>query len=107
MTSAGDCMSVGGHYDPAGVVAVHGEKYAELCAASAEECELGDLSGRLGKLLPVPGDAKPYKALSHDRTLAVFDAVHLFESRSVVVHDPEGARIACGNIKLKAHQPHH
>ena len=42
---------IGGHYDPLGAIASFGDMYGTYCSTTNQTaCEVGDLSGKLGKL---------------------------------------------------------
>ncbi|KAI8055317.1 superoxide dismutase [Syncephalis plumigaleata] len=78
----GNCDGTGDHLDPYN-----------------HQCEMGDLSGKFG---PIVGWDNPrmsaYPFLHNDTTLTM-TGENSIVNRSVVIHDPSGARIACGTIR--------
>ena len=80
----------GGHYDPLGVGDAPG--YRDDCAADPARCEVGDLSGRHGRLT-----ASPSPAQFTDPALSLF-GVFSVVGRSIVIHDENGTRLLCANI---------
>ncbi|RKP08803.1 superoxide dismutase, partial [Thamnocephalis sphaerospora] len=79
----GNCTATGGHFDP-----FNRTSNATCTSSTLDQCEVGDLSDQNG-------------------TVAAFQfvdpTVHLSGNlsvlnRSVVIHDPTGARIACASI---------
>lgn len=88
-----NCAATGGHLNP-----FHIDSKTTKCNKNdiLQTCELGDLSGAFGKLNP---DS------SGKATLKFTDPAISFQSgktgilgHSVVVHAPNGDRLACGNI---------
>lgn len=78
----------GGHYDPLG--ANTGPAYAKDCADDPSQCEVGDLSGRLG-LLGTLGQDQFVDAVS-------LHGIYSIIGRSVVLHFNNSARLVCANI---------
>eukprot|EP00924_Labyrinthula_sp_SR-Ha-C_P002295 snap_masked-scaffold_19-processed-gene-6.36-mRNA-1 protein AED:0.04 eAED:1.00 QI:0/-1/0/1/-1/1/1/0/649 len=91
-----DCSpeATGGHWNHLGVI------YSEEVVCSAEtpqQCEAGDLSGRLGNLA---GLSEINEELIDDGAdLQLFGLNSVF-GRSVVIHEPDGARFVCSNITV-------
>ncbi len=86
---------VGGHYDPRGA-AVNNPDYADDCAANADDCEIGDLAGKLGM---IRYDESGQQQQFVDTRLSLFGPESIV-GRSVVIHRAGGPRLACANIKL-------
>ena len=90
--------SVGGHFDPDNRAA--NVNYTNECNPSSPElCELGDLSGRFGRLTP---DRSVYQYSFSTREFNLFDE-NTFVGRSVVLHRTDGFRWACANIGYDGH----
>jgi Cu/Zn superoxide dismutase len=87
----GDCAGTGGHYDP------YGRGSNSTCThETLENCEMGDLSGKWGKLNA--NSIGVVDRISYiDPTLSL-TGEHSIVGRSVVIHNPKGDRIACGTI---------
>lgn len=85
----------GGHYDPLGKAS--SENYTENCASDSTECEVGDLSGRLGRL--------DMLGMAQFNDTVPLHGVYSIIGRSVVIHDPDGARLACANIAYPSGGP--
>ncbi|XP_069140703.1 uncharacterized protein [Argopecten irradians] len=92
------CSSVGGHYNPYAVDL--GGNYATECNPSNPlRCEVGDLSGKHGKLnvrTPTGGKTRMF---STDVDLPLSGPNSVL-GRSIVIHaaDSGGARLACANL---------
>lgn len=84
---------VGGHYDPTGVG--NNENYTELCAANPDNCEVGDLGGKLGALV----NNQPWQSFDDPR-LSLFGPQSIV-GRSIVIHrqGPGEPRWVCANIE--------
>ena len=83
---------VGGHYDPTGAsMAVN---YTERCANDPDDCEVGDLSGKLGALTD-----QQWQSFTDSR-LSLFGPQSIV-GRSIVIHrqDPSETRWVCANIE--------
>ena len=89
--------SVGGHFDPDDRSS--NENYTMNCMENSEECELGDLSGRFGRLLH---DQSTYMYQFQERGLNLYDE-NTFVGRSIVIHRTHGFRWACANIEYDGH----
>ncbi len=90
--------SVGGHFDPDDRRS--NENYTTDCMPeTSEECELGDLSGRFGRLLP---NVSTYRYDFGRSSFNLYDR-NTFVGRSVVIHRTDGFRWACANIGYDAH----
>lgn len=75
----------------------------QCTSGSPDQCEIGDLSGKFGKLTPVSGGVAvqftdAYAALNADFNKASNDLYETFGS--VVFHAPGGSRVLCGNLKI-------
>ncbi|KAI8050326.1 superoxide dismutase [Syncephalis plumigaleata] len=94
----GDCAATGGHYDP------HAKKGAKCTKTTLTDCEIGDLSGKFGKLDnkgksdKKKDDKEEAMILFEDPTLKLSNGANGIVGRSIVIHNPAGDRIACGNI---------
>ncbi|KAH9818725.1 Cu/Zn superoxide dismutase [Melampsora americana] len=83
-----DCESALGHLNPFKL------PETEVCnPKDFKSCEVGDLSGKHGKLTP----AKPFRSYI-DSQLKFSPEEFSFVGRSVVIHDSNKKRIACGTI---------
>ena len=82
----------GGHYDPTGAVAASAGDYAANCADDPNQCELGDLSGRLGRL-----SSSTPSVQFQDSFIRLY-GVYSVIGRSVVIHFTNGTRLICANI---------
>ncbi|KAI9142767.1 superoxide dismutase [Paraphysoderma sedebokerense] len=89
--SNGDCKATGDHYDPTGRNA-QPEGYKPT-PGSLDSYERGDISGKFGPLFSTPS-GEVYSRYYYDPTLSLQDV----KGKSIVFHDPSGARIMCGNI---------
>jgi Cu/Zn superoxide dismutase len=91
--NTGDCKSTGLHLDPANLNP-GGNSTTYKCDPKnpKETCELGDLSGKFGKLEP---KQKTYKFSDPDLLLIGEDGII---GRSIVIHLANSTRIACANI---------
>jgi Cu/Zn superoxide dismutase len=91
--ATGDCTSTGYHLDPAGLNP-GGKNTAYKCDPNnkAATCELGDLSGKYGKINP---SQKVYKYTDSDLLLNGQNGII---GRSVVIHLSNSTRIVCANI---------
>ncbi|KAJ1961017.1 hypothetical protein IWQ62_004013 [Dispira parvispora] len=90
-----NCTATGGHYDP---LKVNVQKDTYKCdpAQPTTTCEVGDLSGKHGKL--VPKSDKPIAAGEYTDADVHLTGDNSIAGRSVVVHNAAGDRIGCGNI---------
>ena len=87
---------VGDHYDPTGVG--NSPNYTEMCAADPDNCEVGDLGGKLGLLV----NNEPWQNFDDPR-LSLFGPQSIV-GRSIVIHrqaQPGEAapRWICANIE--------
>ncbi|RKP23796.1 superoxide dismutase, partial [Syncephalis pseudoplumigaleata] len=88
----GSCDGTGDHLDP------YGRKGSNCTFATLDQCEMGDLSGKFGTILGMRRNGMTaYPFLFEDTTLRM-TGENSIVNRSVVIHDPSGARIACGTI---------
>ncbi|KAJ1650094.1 Cell surface superoxide dismutase [Cu-Zn] 4 [Dispira simplex] len=91
----GNCTSTGGHFDPH-KANPQDNTYKCIPEEPSTTCEVGDLSGKHGKLKSTSD--KPLvvgEYMDADVHLSGDDTV---AGRSVVVHNAAGDRIACANI---------
>jgi len=89
----------GPHYDPSGRFNQATNYSAECTPSTPLNCEAGDLAGKFGPL--VNGS---FSFLDTDPELQLCGQFGVI-GRSIVVHAPGGARIACGNIILQETTP--
>ena len=82
--------TIGGHYDPLSASQV--TNYPQVCSDDPSWCEIGDLSGRLGRLT-ASSDVVEFD----DSVLSLY-GVYSIIGRSIVVHFSDGARFVCANI---------
>ena len=85
----------GGHYDP--LAKASRENYTEACASDSRECEVGDLSGRLGRL--------DMLGMMDFTDVVPLYGVYSIIGRSVVIHRSDGARLVCANIGYPSGDP--
>ncbi|KAG8990691.1 hypothetical protein FRB90_001659 [Tulasnella sp. 427] len=92
VSADGNCTSTMGHLDPLSVTDV------VVCdPASPEYCEEGDLSGKHGKVNGT-ADGSVNAFGFTDEFLRFFPEELSILGRSIVIHDRNKTRIACGNI---------
>ncbi len=91
VTSGQECSqtSVGGHFNPRGVVGT-------CNSSNPSTCEVGDLSGKHGDFSLLATVATSYS----DSTI-VLSGVETIVGRSIVIHKSDGSRWVCANIKWK------
>ena len=92
----GNCSEVGPHYNPLGVD-VDDPNYARYCNPSnISNCEVGDLSNKLGTINIASDPGNPNYAAWNDANLHMYDIV----DRSVAVHAAERGSpiIACAPL---------
>ncbi|RKP26585.1 superoxide dismutase, partial [Syncephalis pseudoplumigaleata] len=90
--SDGNCTATGGHLDP------HGRNGTTCTSTTLDQCEVGDLSGKFGKIeVRDKGARAALPFIFEDPTLPMSGENSII-GRSVVVHAPNGTRIGCGNI---------
>jgi len=83
-----NCSSTGGHLNP-------DNKKVPCDQTNLAECEAGDLAGKYGPIDKVPAYTKAYS----DKYISLEQAQqNSILDRSVVIHAPDGARIACADI---------
>ena len=83
--------SVGGHLDP--FMASSRPDYSTSCSSNRSLCEVGDLSGKFGRLNAKTLVNETYK----DENLPLY-GVHSIVGRSVVIHHNDGTRWVCANV---------
>ena len=81
---------VGGHYDP--LNRASSPSYANDCRNRKELCEVGDLAGKFGPLL---SNRSMYTFT--DTNLNLYRSYGIV-GRSIIIHEMNGDRLACGNI---------
>ncbi|KAL1917692.1 uncharacterized protein VTP21DRAFT_3526 [Calcarisporiella thermophila] len=96
--SGADCAAAGGHFAPNWA---NGKK---LGAKGLPELESGDLSGKYGNLEGNEEGINDFSIEYDDRELK-FSGDYSILGRSVVIHAPDGKRIACANIVEQKQQP--
>ncbi|KAL7270617.1 Cell surface superoxide dismutase [Cu-Zn] 4 [Rhizina undulata] len=98
--SDGNCTATGGHLDP------YDRGMATACdAAEPETCQVGDLSGKHGKIPEITGWSN-YSTVNYPVVLSYNDAylalntadASFIGNRSIVIHNINDTRIACVNI---------
>ena len=94
------CDGAGGHYDPSNRFGIAGANYSSECSNRTPlQCEAGDLSGKFGCLV-TSSAAGPVSYTSDDVELQLQGRYGII-GRSVVIHDPDDGRLACGNIVIE------
>jgi len=94
------CAGAGGHYDPSNRLGA-AVNYSVNCSIYAQlQCEAGDLSGKYGHLVITGGATY----ISNDDELQL-QGQYSIMGRSVVIHNPDGTRLACGNIVIENDTP--
>ncbi|KAI0969906.1 superoxide dismutase [Xylaria arbuscula] len=89
LDATGNCTNTLAHLDPF----IRGEDPA-CNSTSPATCQVGDLSGKHGKIT-----SDPYKANFHDDFTAVYEGPgSYFLNRSLVVHFANKTRITCANF---------
>ncbi|CAB5186480.1 unnamed protein product [Rhizophagus irregularis] len=92
-----NCSTAGGHLDPTNA-AVEGKLY--MCDPNQpKKCEVGDLSGKYGGLIPnIKGHV--HKQIN-DPFVKIFGSFGI-RGRSIVIHKPDlnKTRLDCANIKI-------
>ena len=84
--------SVGGRFDP--FMASSQPDYSAVCMNNRSLCEVGDLSGKFGRLNPDSMTSEVYE----DVFLPLY-GVYSIVGRSVVIHRGDGACWVCANIE--------
>ena len=101
MSQTGRCKSVGPHYNPYSVY-LSGD-YISMCNSYNQfRCEVGDLSGKHGKLEIGSDTAGKMKYFFSDMQLPLSGSQSVV-GKSIVIHDANagGGRLSCGNVMLK------
>jgi len=93
---AGRCIGAGGHYDPSNRFGSSSNYSVDCTESNPLRCEAGDLSGKFGCLV-TSGNAS---YVSADEELQLQGRYSII-GRSVVIHNPDGSRLACGNIVIE------
>ncbi|KAI5926108.1 superoxide dismutase [Camillea tinctor] len=87
----GNCTSTLGHLDPF----IRGEDPA-CDSANPQTCQVGDLSGKYGKIT-----SDPFTATFHDDYSSLTEGVgSYFANRSFVIHFANKTRISCANFAI-------
>jgi Cu/Zn superoxide dismutase len=90
--SDGNCTATGGHLDP------QNRNGTTCTSATLDQCEVGDLSGKFGKIEVHDNGARPaLPFIFEDPTLSMSGENSII-GRSIVIHAPNGTRVGCGNI---------
>ena len=92
---SGRCGATGGHYDPSNRLGMSSNYSADCTISTPLGCEAGDLSGKFGDL--VTSENASY--VSTDDELQLQGRYGII-GRSIVIHNPDGSRLACGNIVI-------
>ena len=92
------CMSVSGHYNPYGVD-LTGNYGTECSSGNPLRCEVGDLSGKHGKLSVRSATNGMQRAFFTDVDLPLSGPLSIV-GKSVVIHEANngGGRLSCANI---------
>ncbi|XP_060606664.1 uncharacterized protein LOC132758969 isoform X1 [Ruditapes philippinarum] len=101
LSQTGRCQSVGPHYNPYSVY-LSGD-YTTMCNSYNQfRCELGDLSGKHGKLNIRSNLGGKLRYFFSDMQLPL-SGPQTIVGKSIVIHDANagGGRLACGNVMLK------
>lgn len=101
LSAVNRCQSVKGHYNPY-QVDLSGS-YTSMCSAENQfRCELGDLSGKHGKLTIRANDGRSVKYFFSDMQLPLSGPQSIV-GKSIVIHEANsgGARLSCADIMLK------
>jgi hypothetical protein len=94
--SDGNCSATLGHLDP------YERGDTPACNASEPEiCQAGDLSGKHGKMSPLPGSSWQLSYFDMYLSTEPGDDA-FFGNRSIVVHSNNKTRLACANFNLLA-----
>lgn len=94
------CYQAGGHYDPSNRLGAAVNYSVNCTTRTPLQCEAGDLSGKYGCLVTT-GSAT---YTSNDRELQLGGRYGII-GRSVVIHNPDNSRLACGNIVIENDTP--
>ncbi|KAI9593490.1 superoxide dismutase [Syncephalis fuscata] len=90
----GNCQDAGKHFDPV---------LDNDSSTGEKKCELGDLSGKFGTISVQDTLNKPIPPFRHiDPSLTLVGKNNIV-GRSIVIHNPDGSRLACANIRLTNH----
>ncbi|AOW04846.1 superoxide dismutase [Yarrowia lipolytica] len=93
----GSCAATLAHLDPY----QRGQK-PECDASKPETCEVGDLSGKHGKIPSANGSTTHFHTEYTELYASTKDGIGAFLGNvSVVIHAPNTSRLACANIELK------
>ncbi|KAI9226531.1 MAG: superoxide dismutase [Piptocephalis tieghemiana] len=98
--NSGNCSAAGGHWDPYGVN-VNQATYLCNPLDPAKTCEVGDLSGKFGKLPPTTNNGTKNaqdSQVNGTDTQIVLDGERGIIGRSIVIHAINGSRIGCADI---------
>lgn len=93
----GSCAATLAHLDPY----QRGQK-PECNAEKPETCEIGDLSGKHGKIPSANGSTTHFHTKYTELYASTKDGIGAFLGNvSVVIHAPNTTRLACANVELK------
>ncbi|KAI8052272.1 superoxide dismutase [Syncephalis plumigaleata] len=87
----GNCQDAGKHFDPLPT---------STNSADGKHRELGDLSGKFGTILVRDTENKPIPPFKYVDPSLNLTGTNNIVGRSVVIHNPDGTRLACANINL-------
>lgn len=97
------CVGAGGHFDPSNRFGAASNYSANCSQWTPLQCEAGDLSGKFGCLV-TSSAADVISYISNDEELQLEGRYGII-GRSVVIHNPGGSRLACGNIVIEDDNP--
>lgn len=92
------CQSVGAHFNPYGVF-LQGDYNSQCSPSNPFRCELGDLSGKHGKLTIRTDTGKAKKYFFTDYQLPLMGPQSIL-GKSITIHDANsgGGRLACADV---------
>ncbi|KAJ1979456.1 hypothetical protein H4R34_002822 [Dimargaris verticillata] len=97
-----DCEQADGHFDPLNIKAAGELTYQCDPLRPKETCELGDISGKFGDVVATKYGSYIRLIDTPDPHLTLVGEFGVLQ-RSVVVHNKDGQRVACGNIAPMAY----
>ncbi|KAJ2491589.1 hypothetical protein IWW37_002156 [Coemansia sp. RSA 2050] len=93
--SNGNCTATGGHLDTYGIKTANGT-YSCDKTKPLTTCEIGDLAGIAGNLV---ANSNGQATMTFNNPVITFgDNKTTILGHSIVVHNPDNSRLACGNI---------
>ncbi|KAJ1823275.1 Cell surface superoxide dismutase [Cu-Zn] 4 [Coemansia sp. S610] len=91
----GNCTATGGHLDTYGIKTANGTYNCDK-TKPLTTCEIGDLAGIAGNLV---ANANGQATMTFNNPVITFgDNKTTILGHSIVVHNPDNSRLACGNI---------